>query len=95
MTYEEALEFIENTPKFVTSGTGRNKSGNDNLRMVMAELGNPQDKKKSIHIAGTNGKGSTSRFVMCILAKMGYRVGTFTSPHLIKTNERINISGML
>jgi dihydrofolate synthase/folylpolyglutamate synthase len=90
MTYEEALYDIENTPKFATeSGVLRGKSGNDNLRAVMDILDNPQDKIRSIHIAGTNGKGSTAVFTADILRGLGYRVGLFTSPHLVRINERI------
>lgn len=91
MNYDEAVAFIENTPKFFSEG-GRNKSGNDNLKQVMELLENPQDKIKAIHIAGTNGKGSTARFTMNILTKMGFKVGVFTSPHLVKVNERIVVA---
>jgi dihydrofolate synthase/folylpolyglutamate synthase len=92
MTYEEAVYDIENTPKFATdSGTLRCKSGNDNLKCVMNILGNPQDKLKTVHIAGTNGKGSTAVFTAGILRGLGYRVGLFTSPHLVRINERIKI----
>lgn len=88
MNYEEAVSYIENTPRFFKGG-GRNKSGNENLRDVMVLLGNPQAGRDCIHVAGTNGKGSTTSFIACILAQLGYTVGVFTSPHLILTNERI------
>ena len=91
MNYEEAVEFIENTPKFLPKGV-RNKSGNDNLSRVMELLGNPQERIPAVHIAGTNGKGSTARFTMNILATMGYKVGIFTSPHLVRVNERIAVA---
>ncbi|MGN0436077.1 MAG: bifunctional folylpolyglutamate synthase/dihydrofolate synthase, partial [Wujia sp.] len=94
MRYDEAVKFIEDTPRFVDGGTKRNKSGNENLAMVMAQLGNPELRHPAIHIAGTNGKGSTVRMTMCILCNMGYSVGTFISPHLIKLNERISISSL-
>lgn len=95
MTYEEAVYKIVHTPKFKSnSGSGealRGKSGNDNLLCVMDKLGNPQDKLSVIHIAGTNGKGSTAAFTSSILQENGLKVGLFTSPHLVSINERIRI----
>lgn len=91
MTYNEVVDYILNIPKFAKDSTGRSKSGNDNLRYVMSKLGNPCLKVKSIHIAGTNGKGSTVAHTKNILCEMGYKVGMFTSPHLVKINERISI----
>lgn len=88
MNYEEAVSYVFNIPRF----NDRGKTGNDNLKSVMELLDNPQDKIKSIHIAGTNGKGSTAAFIKCILSNASYKVGVFTSPHLIKVNERIIIS---
>ncbi len=92
MNYDEAVTFIENVPRFKTED-GRNKSGNDNLLQVLALLDNPQNKVAAIHIAGTNGKGSVACYTRCILEEMGYRVGVFTSPHLIRINERIKACG--
>jgi len=69
------------------------KPGLEVIRKLLAALDNPQDKFKSIHIAGTNGKGSTSAFLDSILRKAGYKVGLYTSPHLIRFNERIRING--
>lgn len=68
---------------------GRNKSGNDNLAFIMEKLGNPHLKHKAIHVAGTNGKGSTVQFICAILRQCGYRVRSFTSPHLVSITERI------
>ena len=92
MDYRECVDYIEHIPRFKTGGSDRGKSGNDNLAGVLLLLGNPELKKKTVHIAGTNGKGSTSRFTRCILEEYGYRVGVFTSPHLVKINERISTS---
>ena len=89
MNYDEIVDEIINIPRF---SSGVNKSGKDNLLKVMEQLGNPHKATKSIHIAGTNGKGSTARFVMDILAAKGYSVGIFTSPHLVRINERIGIA---
>ncbi|MBO5193292.1 MAG: hypothetical protein J6B62_00195, partial [Bacteroidales bacterium] len=78
MTYEEAVNYIDNIPRFDIAKTGigdksvsvqgfRGKSGNDNLKAVMKLLDNPELKIKAVHIAGTNGKGSTATFVASIL----------------------------
>lgn len=97
MTYDEAVYKIIHTPKFKTNSQNgeesRGKSGNVNLLMVMDKLGNPQDSLSVIHIAGTNGKGSTAAFISSILGECGLKVGLFTSPHLVKINERIRIDG--
>lgn len=64
----------------------------DAFKHVMAEIGNPQNDFKSIHIAGTNGKGSTTDYIRSILQSAGYKVATFTSPYLIVHNDRIRIN---
>ena len=63
------------------------------LRSALAEAGHPEERLKIIHVAGTNGKGSTCRFLHDILAGQGYTVGLFTSPHLVRHRDRIRISG--
>ncbi len=93
--YESCVKYIDNIPLFSHEKNERNKSGNENLSFLMEELGNPHKSIKSIHIAGTNGKGSTASFIKCILNKMGYKTGIFTSPHLIDIRERIAIDGDL
>ncbi len=67
--------------------------GLDRIRELLLKIGNPQDKLKCIHVAGTNGKGSVCAFIDSILRNAGYKVGLYTSPHLIKFNERIKING--
>ena len=64
-----------------------------NITAILSALGNPQNKFKSIHIAGTNGKGATASFIASILMEHGLRVGLFTSPHILKFNERIRVNG--
>ncbi|MGO1369184.1 MAG: bifunctional folylpolyglutamate synthase/dihydrofolate synthase [Senegalia sp. (in: firmicutes)] len=86
MNYEKALEFIHGTRKFGS------KLGLDNIRKLLELLDNPHEKLKFIHIAGTNGKGSTTTFISSILTESGYNVGTFTSPYLEVFNERIKIN---
>ena len=78
MNYEEIVDYIDNIPKFGVSADGRNKSGNENLLRVLQELGNPHKKSKAIHIAGTNGKGSTVSFIKEMLRVRGFSVGVFT-----------------
>ena len=92
MNYDEAVDKIINTPRFAKNPGELNKSGNANLLRIMEKLGNPHLNVPSIHIAGTNGKGSTCQFVKGILCAMGYSVGVFTSPHLLRINERIEVS---
>lgn len=95
MNYDEAVDYIINIPKFSSNPGETNKSGKDNLLAVLKLLGNPQDSGRCIHIAGTNGKGSTCQFVKSILKELGYTVGVFTSPHLVRINERIEMDGYI
>lgn len=87
ITYDEAVAYLLDIPKFT-----KNKN-EDNLRRILDRLGNPDRDFKVIHVAGTNGKGSTCAFFGSILKTAGYNVGMFTSPHLVKINERIKING--
>lgn len=85
MTYDEAVTYLLDIPKFA------GKTGHDNLMGFLMRLGNPQNAIPAIHIAGTNGKGSTCAFLSSILQQAGYHVGMFTSPHLIRINERLRL----
>ena len=87
MNYNEAIHYLENCHRFGS------KQGHTNFKNLMALFGEPQKKLKVIHIAGTNGKGSTCSMITSVLNEQGYKVGLFTSPHLEKYNERISISG--
>ncbi len=71
------------------------KLGLDNIKGFLDAIGNPQKKLKTIHVAGSNGKGSTSSFIASILMEAGYKTGLYTSPHFVKFNERISIDGKL
>ncbi len=86
MNYREALDYIHGTKKFGS------KLGLDNIRELLGLLGNPHNGLKFTHVAGTNGKGSTSSFLANILIEGGYKVGLFTSPYLEVFNERIRIN---
>ena len=86
MTYEEAVAYIDETPKFTK------KNSLEHTKECLRRLGSPQDKFKVIHVAGTNGKGSTCAFLTSILREAGYSCGLFTSPHLVEINERFQIN---
>src|SRR5277367_611910 len=75
-------------------GQPRRKFELEHMRVLAAALGDPQTKFPSVLIAGTNGKGSTSATLASILQAGGYRVGLYTSPHLVRVNERIQIDGV-
>ena len=86
MNYEEAVAYIEETPKFTT------KNKLSHTKECLERLGNPEKKFKVIHVAGTNGKGSTCAFLTSIFREAGYSCGLFTSPHLVVINERFQIN---
>ncbi|RKQ33923.1 bifunctional folylpolyglutamate synthase/dihydrofolate synthase [Oceanobacillus halophilus] len=86
MIYEEAIQYI-NSPKYHGM-----KLGLDNIRALMAALGNPQKQLKFIHVAGTNGKGSVASYLAHILTEAGYKTGLFTSPYIEQFNERIQVN---
>ena len=86
MNYEEAMNFIQNTNKF-----GR-VLGLDNIRELLERLGNPQDQLRVVHIAGTNGKGSTLAFLAGIFRESGYRAGRYVSPASFSYEERFRIN---
>jgi len=89
MDYQSCLEYMSRS-------CARNVPGGFERTKRMAELlGNPQDRLSVIHIAGTNGKGSTAAAISSVLQQAGYRVGLFTSPHLERYEERIQINGEL
>ncbi len=85
MNYDEALEYIHGTLKFGV------KLGLHNIQLLLELMDNPHHKLKAIHIAGTNGKGSTTAFISSMLIEAGYRTGIFTSPYLERFTERIKI----
>ena len=87
-TYDKIKDDLTSKDKF------RINLGLERISEVLDLLDNPQNKIKTIHIAGTNGKGSTSAMLAKILEKSGYKVGLYTSPHLVKYNERIKISSL-
>lgn len=94
MTYQETLDFMfSQLPMYHRIGAAAYKADIQPTLDMMAALGNPECKFKSIHVAGTNGKGSVSHFLASILQEAGYKVGLYTSPHLVDFRERIRING--
>lgn len=69
------------------------KLGLDNITEFLSEMGNPQKSYRTIHLSGTNGKGSTAAMLAAVLQECGYRVGLFTSPHLVHFRERVRVNG--
>ena len=93
-TYEETLDYLYQTlPIFQRVGAVAYKADLTNTTKLCEALGNPQNKFKSIHIAGTNGKGSSSHMLAAILQSAGYKTGLYTSPHLKEFTERIKVNG--
>ncbi|SNR14882.1 bifunctional folylpolyglutamate synthase/dihydrofolate synthase [Tenacibaculum jejuense] len=94
MTYEETVNWMFNQlPMYQSQGKTAYKEDLSNIIKLSNHLGNPENKFKSIHVGGTNGKGSTSHMVASILQEAGYKVGLYTSPHLKSFTERIRING--
>jgi len=94
VTYSEAIEYLYNArPPFHQVGASAYKPGLENTLRLMEHVGNPHEHLKAIHVAGTNGKGSTSHLIVAALQASGRKVGLFTSPHLISLTERIRING--
>lgn len=95
-TYQETINWLfSNLPMFQRVGASAFKKDLTNIKELCEYLGNPQDQFKSIHVAGTNGKGSTSHMLASILHEAGYKIGLTTSPHLKDFRERIRINGIM
>ncbi len=96
MNYNKTIEYLyEQLPMFSKHGKNAIKKGLHNIELLCAYLGNPHQKFRSIHIAGTNGKGSTSHMLAAIFQAQGYNTGLYTSPHLIDFRERIRHNGKM
>jgi len=94
--YNDAIEFLYTSmPMFQRVGASAYKPGLDTVKLLDEAFGNPHLKYKTIHIAGTNGKGSTAHTIAAILQSAGYRVGLYTSPHLVDFRERIRVNGAM
>ena len=96
MDYPQTLEYLfARLPLFSRIGAAAYKADLTNIQTLCNQLGNPEKMFKSIHVAGTNGKGSTSHMLASILQKAGYKTGLYTSPHLHDFRERIRINGRM
>ena len=96
MTYQETLNYLlSQLPMYHRIGFAAYKADLDNTIKLCNLLGNPQDNFKSVHVAGTNGKGSVSHMLASILQEKGLKVGLYTSPHLKDFRERIRVNGMM
>ena len=96
MTYAETLDYLFNSlPMYHRIGQAAYKADITNTVSLMQHLGHPELRFRSIHVAGTNGKGSVSHMLASILMQAGYKVGLYTSPHLVDFRERIRINGAM
>lgn len=94
MSYQEAIEYLFNSaPMFQNVGAGAYKEGLDNTNLLDRHFGHPHRSYKTIHVGGTNGKGSVSHTLASVLQSAGYKVGLYTSPHLVDFRERIRVNG--
>ena len=96
MTYDEAIDYLfKAAPLFQNVGAGAYKEGLENSLLLDDYHGHPHQKYKVIHVAGTNGKGSVCHTLAAILQHAGYKVGLYTSPHLLTFRERIRVNGQM
>jgi len=96
MSYQDTIDYLySHLPLFSRIGPAAIKTDLHNTIAICDLLGNPQNKFKTIHIAGTNGKGSTSHMLASILQEAGYKTGLYTSPHLYDFRERIKVNGIM
>jgi len=94
MNYTEAIRFLfSRLPMFQRTGPPAYKPGLENIQKLLALIGNPHITLPCVHVAGTNGKGSTSHMLASVCMEAGYKTGLFTSPHLLDFRERIKING--
>jgi len=94
MNYQETLNYLYNQlPVYQHVGGSAYKAGLDNSIALDNYFGHPHRKYRTVHVAGTNGKGSTSHLIAAVLQESGYRVGLYTSPHLLDFRERIRVNG--
>ncbi len=96
MNYEETIAYLyQSAPMFQQIGSKAYKEGLDNTLAIDTHLGHPHQRFRTIHVGGTNGKGSTSHTIASVLMESGYKTGLYTSPHLLDFRERIKINGQM
>lgn len=91
-TIDDVESFLFSIPKFSVAGASAAHFGLENIKRFCESIGNPQDSFRAIHVAGTNGKGTVCRMLASVYQSGGYSVGLYTSPHLMKVNERFKIN---
>lgn len=96
MTYQQTLDWMfAQLPNYQQKGAVAYKADLGNIILLLDHLGNPHKDFKTVHVGGTNGKGSTSSMITSVMMESGYKVGLYTSPHLIDFRERITVNGQL
>ena len=96
MNYNQAVQYLFTAaPLFQNIGAGAYKEGLSNTHLLDDHFNHPHRNYRTIHVGGTNGKGSTSHTLAAILQSAGYRVGLYTSPHLVDFRERIRVNGKM
>ena len=96
MTYQETIQYLyAQLPMFQRVGQAAYKADLSNITRICNLLGNPQNQFKSIHVAGTNGKGSVTHMLASVLQEAGYKVGIYCSPHLVDFRERVKVNGQM
>ena len=96
MTYQETITYLYNSaPLFQNVGQGAYKEGLSNTQALDTYFGHPHHRFRTLHVAGTNGKGSCSHTLAAVLQEAGYKVGLYTSPHLVDFRERIRVNGSM
>ena len=94
MTRSDAEAFLLALPRFADQGAAAYRPGLERMAVLLEAMGRPQEAFRSVHVAGTNGKGSTASLLAAILTAAGHRTGLHTSPHLFDLNERLRIDGV-
>src|SRR5690348_11367079 len=96
MDYPQTLDYLfSRLPMFTRVGSSAYKKDLTNIKILCEHLGNPQEQFKTVHVGGTNGKGSVSHMLAATLQVAGYKTGLYTSPHLYDFRERIRINGVV
>lgn len=93
MTFEEAYRYLLELPSFAHQGEAAYRPGLDRIKAILEQMGRPHQAFKSVHVAGTNGKGSTASMIAAILQAYGCHTGLHTSPHLMEVTERMRVNG--